>query len=420
MASIKVAIIGAGMRGRGYARYAGLFPDQMQVVAVAEPDALKRTLLAEKHDIPLENCFTDWTELLAQKKLADAVFVCTTDKLHAEPTLAALQSGYEVLLEKPMSPVLAENISLVNQAEQLGRLLQICHVLRYTAFFQAVRQIVQSGQLGRVINVTHSENLIYWHMAHSFVRGNWRNKELAGPMLLSKCCHDFDILYWTLRQPVRWLSSFGALSHFRPENAPPGATQRCTDNCPAADNCKYYAPRLYASSKSGFPFDVVTPVADTEARLQALKDGWYGRCVYFCDNDVVDHQTVNMVLEDDTTVTLVMNGHGNEECRTIRYDGTLATLYGKFTPTGRHELNLHHHQSRKIEPIEIKDHFEGGHGGGDMGIVQSFLNVMRGIADPNLTTARESLESHLLVFAAEESRLNHKMIDMQDFRSSFQ
>jgi predicted dehydrogenase len=252
-------------------------------------------------------------------------------------------------------------------------------------------------------------------MAHSYVRGNWRNSELAGPLILSKCCHDFDILYWILGQPVRRISSFGALSHFRPENAPTGATKRCTDGCPAADNCKYYAPRLYANNKSGFPFDVISPVADAQVRLQALKDGWYGRCVYFCDNDMIDHQTINMLLEDDTTVTLIMNGHGDEECRTMRYDGTLATLRGKFLPSGNHQLSVHYHLSGEVEQIEVKNSMSGGHSGGDMGIVRSFLNAMHGIPDPNLTTARESLESHLLAFAAEEARISQSTIARATF-----
>ncbi len=418
MKQIKVAVIGAGMRGQGYARYARLYPERMRVVAVAEPLAARREAFARQYDIATENCFENGESLLAAGKLADAVLVCTTDTLHVEPTLRALSLGYDVLLEKPMSPVLAENVQLVKAAETQGRLLQICHVLRYTAFFQAVRELVQSGRLGRIINVTHSENLVFWHMAHSFVRGNWRNTEVAGPMILAKCCHDLDILGWILGQKVKSLSSFGALTHFRPENAPPGATARCTDGCPAANNCKYYAPRLYANTKTGWPFDVVTPEATVASRMSALENGPYGRCVYQCDNNVVDHQTVNMLLEDDTTVTLVMNGHGDEECRTVRYDGTKATLYGKFASSGKHELTLHDHLSGKIEPIAISNADEGGHGGGDIGLMHSFIKALKGEPDDHLTTARESLESHLLAFAAEQSRLTHQTVDMALFRST--
>lgn len=413
---VKVAVIGAGSRGQSYARCALLYPDQIQVVAVAEPLPERRAAFAQTYNIPAEHCFPDWESLFAANKLAEAVLVCTTDTLHTAPALQALHLGYDVLLEKPMSPILSENIQLINVAEASGRLLQICHVLRYATFFQTLRQIVRSGRLGRIIHVTHSENLVFWHMAHSFVRGNWRNTAIAGPMILAKCSHDFDILYWILGKQVKWLSSFGALSHFRPENAPQGAPLRCTDGCPAADSCKYYAPRLYATTKSGWPYNVVTPEADVSRRLQALQTGPYGRCVYHSDNDVVDHQTVNMLLEDNTTVTLVMNGQGDEECRTMRYDGTKATLYGKFDHEGKHELSVHDHLTGKIEQFKIINANNSGHGGGDLGLILSFLKAIRGEPDEHLTTARESLESHLLAFAAEQARLNHQTIDLAQFR----
>jgi hypothetical protein len=184
-----------------------------------------------------------------------------------------------------MSPVLSENVRLVQVAEEQGRLLQICHVLRYSPFWQKLREIVQSERLGRIVSIDHRENLIFWHMAHSFVRGNWRQLETSGPMILTKCCHDLDVLYWILRKKVVWLSSFGSLIHFRPENALRGATNRCTDGCPAAEECKYYAPRLYVSELDGWPWNALTYETSKEARLEALKTGPYGRCVYFCDND---------------------------------------------------------------------------------------------------------------------------------------
>ena len=229
-------------------------------------------------------------------KIADVLINCTQDRMHTESTLAALDAGYDVLLEKPMSPILHENVRLVQAAEDRGRVLQICHVLRYTPYFQKIREIVQSGRLGRVISVDHRENLIYWHMAHSFVRGNWRNLAESAPMILAKCCHDLDILYWILRQPVVSLNSFGSLTWFKPENAPPGATMRCLDGCPAADTCKYYAPHIYIDIGSEFARAAVTFDRSDAGVLEALRTGPYGKCVYHTDNDVVDHQSLGEVL----------------------------------------------------------------------------------------------------------------------------
>jgi predicted dehydrogenase len=427
MSQIKVALIGAGDRGSRYARYAELYPERMQLVAVAEPNPERRTNFAQRYQLAAQNCFNDWQALLAAPLELDAVFVCTTDTLHTAPASAALAKGYHVLLEKPMAPTLNEAVQLVQLAETSQRILQICHVLRYTNFFQKVREVVQSGRLGRLINITHTENLVYWHMAHSFVRGNWRNTEVAAPMILAKCCHDFDILQWIIQQPVTWLSSLGNLSHFRPENAPAGAPLRCTDGCPVSETCKFYAPRLYHTAQTGWPYDVVTPIASLDARLAALQSGSYGRCVYHCDNNVVDHQVVNMTYAAGLTTTLIMNGHGSEECRTMRYDGTLATLRGKFSANAS-ELTIHDHLSGEVQSISVEASlsdtalakaWRDGHGGGDLGIVHSFIGALNGETDAHLTTARVSLESHLLAFAAEQSRLTHQVIAMDSFRAAF-
>lgn len=416
MNAVEAIIIGAGARGNAYGQFAIAHPDKLRIVGIAEPDQLRRDRFVAAHQITPTNVYENWQDLVKTgHRLAQTAINCTMDRQHFTSTMQLLDQGYDVLLEKPMSPVLNENVRLVQKAEQMGRLLQICHVLRYTPFWQTLRSVVQSGALGRIISVTHRENLAFWHMAHSFVRGNWRSEQESGAMILTKCCHDFDILLWILRQEVVWLSSFGSLAYFRPESAPEGAPPRCIDGCPAAESCKYEATRIYGHDGNRFPLDHVSFVPTREARLEALRTGPYGRCVYHCDNDVVDHQTVNMELEDRTTVVLTMNGQGDEECRTMRWDGTKATLYGKFSSRG-HELRIHHHLTESVEQIPIEASDSSGHGGGDFGIVRSFLNVIQGIQDESVSTARESLESHLLAFAAEESRLTRSTIHMPTFR----
>lgn len=417
MPPITAVLLGAGGRGmHAYAPYALSHPEDLKFVAVAEPVAERREQFAKMHNIPPARCYSSWEDLLCAGKLADAALNCTMDQLHTASTLAALDAGYDVLLEKPIAHTLSDTVSLVLAAEAQGRLLQICHVLRYTAFFRTIREIVQSGRLGRVITVDHRENLVYWHMAHSFVRGNWRNLATSAPMILAKCCHDLDILGWILQQPVTHLSAFGTLTHFRAENAPAGAPHRCTDGCPVAEACPWYAPRLYARDTNGFPWNALTPTLTVEARMEALQNGPYGRCVYHCDNDVVDHQTLNMQLADGTTVTMTMNGHGDEECRTMRYDGTRATLLAKFSVAG-HSISIHDHLTNTTEYVPADESSTSGHGGGDFGLVRAFIQTMRGQPDDSLTSARASLESHLLAFAAEESRLNTCVVNMEEFRS---
>ncbi len=413
---ITAVMVGAGSRGYyAYGPYALRHPDELNFVAVAEPHDERRRRFAEAHDIPPERQFRSWEELYAQGRLADALLNCTLDRMHLASTLPALELGYEVFLEKPMANTLAGNVELVQAAERLGRLLMIGHVLRYTAFFSTLHQIIASGRLGRIITVEHRENVTYWHMAHSFVRGNWRNSQIESPMILAKCCHDLDILYWNLGPVVR-LNSFGSLIHYRAENAPPGAPLRCLDGCPVADECPWYAPRLYLRDDGyvGWPISVISEDTSLEARRRALETGPYGRCVYHCDNDVVDHQTVNMEFESGATGVLFMHGHSYEENRTMRYDGTRATLRGWFGYGHGDTIEIHDHLTGRVEEIDIQAG-ASGHGGGDEGIMRTFVGAIRGERE-KLTTARESLESHLMAFAAEEARVEGGIVFMDEFR----
>jgi predicted dehydrogenase len=419
---IEAVLIGAGNRGyEAYGPYALAHPEQIQFTAVVDPHQARRQRFAEAHGIPPERQFSSWQDLYARGRIAEALVNCTLDRMHLPSTLPALELGYQVLLEKPMANTLEGNVRLVQAAEERGSLLMICHVLRYTAFFSTLHQILASGRLGRVITVEHRENVVYWHMAHSFVRGNWRDSQIESPMILAKCCHDMDILYWNLG-PVRRMSSFGSLMHYRPENAPPGAPERCTDGCPVADECPWYAPRIYLHGYTGWPVSVISEDTSPEARQRALETGPYGRCVYHCDNDVVDHQTVNLEFASGASGTLIMHGHSHEEARTMRYDGTRATLRGRFGLGLGDSIEIHDHLTGMVEEVDLQPSgfaADGsGHGGGDAGLMATFVRALRpgGNGVDGLSTSRESLESHLMAFAAEEARVEGRVVSMDEFR----
>jgi predicted dehydrogenase len=412
---VEVAVLGAG--GRGYHAYGSWIlahPEQIRVVAVAEPDPARRARFAQAHDLPPEHVYPDHEALFADGQLAQGLVNTTMDGQHVETTLGALNTGYDVLLEKPMATTPHECVQLVRAAERAGRMLQICHVMRYSPFYTTLYETLRSGVVGEIMVVDHRENVAFWHQAHSFVRGNWGNSQRAAPMILAKSCHDMDILYWLLDRRVQTLSSFGALTHFRAESAPPGAPERCTDGCPHWETCPYYAPRLYLRDTSGWPVSAISIDSSYEARMEALQVGPYGRCVYHCDNDVVDHMTINMLFEGELTVTFTMHAFSHENCRTMRYDGTRASLRGHG---GRGELTLHEFRSGEIRPIPIAD-VAGGHGGGDAGLMDAFVRALRGEQTSLRTSARDALESHLMAFAAEESRLHGgRLIDMETYRA---
>ncbi len=413
-APLEAVVLGAGHRAReAYGPYVLEHPNEARIVAVAEPNPVRRRQFVEKFNIDAAMCFASWEDLMARPQLAPALLNLTQDQLHVPSTMAALERGYHVLLEKPMAQTPEECVRLVQAAERTRRMLQICHVLRFTPFFSQLHEIVSSGRLGQIISVEHRENIVYWHMAHSFVRGHWRNRAGSSPLILAKCCHDLDILYWN-HGPCKRLSSLGSLIHFRSENAPPGAPLRCTDGCPVEDECPFYAPRIYAGPDGAWPRAVISETQTVEARMEALRSGPYGRCVYHCDNDVVDHQVIAMEMESGVSVSMTFVGHSPREGRTLRIDGSRATLRGKFIAR-EYEIQILDHVTNRTETLAIEG-ARSGHGGGDYGIMKAFIGALRSNSIETLTSARNSMESHLMAFAAEQARLEGSVVQMADYR----
>lgn len=412
---IEAIVIGAGLRGRDtYGAYALANPEQVRIVAVAEPNQERRELFAKLHALPAERRAEDWQDLLAEPRLAQVAVVATPDHLHVGPALAAIERGYDVLLEKPIAPQAADCLRVVEAADAAGRLLQIGHCLRYSAFYAKVHDILSSGRLGRLITLSMAEHVAFWHMTHSFVRGKWGNTGNAAPMILAKCCHDLDLMAWFVGQPCRRLASFGSLRHFRPEDAPPGAPERCTDGCPVEATCVHSALPFYLKDFPGWPWSDVSLATDLESRRRALEMGPYGRCVYRSGNDVVDHQVLALEFEGGLTATFTMHGFAAVAGRTIRVSGALGELRGSFE---KGEIEIHMHGEVSPEVIEVP--FSPiGHGGGDEGLQRHFVDVVRrGAADEVLASGRVALESHLMGFAAEQSRIGRRLVDMAEFRA---
>ena len=347
--------------------------------------------------------------MLAQPRLADLMLICTPDRCHYSQAKAAMLLDYDLLLEKPIAPTADQCSELRDIANERGRKVAVCHVLRYTVFYQKIRELIASGIIGDVMNMQAIEQVCYWHQAHSFVRGNWRNEGLSSCMILQKCCHDMDILLWLCGKHCKRVSSFGSLSHFREDRAPEGSGTRCMD-CGIAETCPYNAVRFYLDEfhRTGdeWPQNVVAFEPTEEKLLAALKDGPYGRCVYHCDNDVVDHQVVNLELEDGATVNFTMTAFTAHGGRTLRVGGTMGELYCdmkantiRVMPYGK--------EDEVIDVRKLASDFSG-HGGGDARMVREFVDLVRGETgiSSTMTSIDRSVESHLVALAAEESRLH--------------
>jgi predicted dehydrogenase len=419
MRPVELVMVGAGNRGYlAYGTFAKRNPDEARFVAVVEPDDARRARFADAHLIPAERQFRSWEDIAGRPPLAPALINATLERTHRSSTLGLLGAGYEMLLEKPIATTPAECLEIAAAAESQGRLLQIAHVLRYAPFFVALKEIIASGRLGAIVSVDWRENLEYWHFAHSYVRGNWGNTTRAGPMILTKCCHDLDLLVWIFGR-CEWLSSSGSLTHFTREAVGPEIPDRCTDGCPIAEACPYFAPRVYLDrlreNPGGFAIAAVTLDQTPEGVMRALETGPYGRCVYRTDNDAVDHQVVLMRFGGGLSVSLTMQGSSHVEGRTVRIDGTGATLLAN---EGRAEVEIHDHRTGAAERIATPLGV-GGHGGGDDGLMRAFVGAVRGGERAGvLTSAREAVASHLMAFAAEQARVSGKAVDMEAFRHS--
>ena len=450
-------LIGAGDRGKDiFGNYALRYPNEIRIIAVADPNQKRREAVASDHFIEQKNCYSSWEPLLSKEKFADIAIITTQDQMHFKPAISAMKKEYDVLLEKPMATSLEECKELVKVAGETERILQICHVLRFTPFFTTIKNLIASDKIGDVVNISLRENIAAFHYAHSYTRGNWHNREKSSPMILAKSCHDLDILHWFADSQAEKISSFGSQTHFSKEKIPNGAPEFCVEGCPISKTCLYYAPRIYMdiipllqiakkggkgitkiiSSKvlkfpwlkkippftkvkdySGWPISTISEDLTVEGKKKALSATNYGRCVYrINDHNTVDHQVVNIEFKNKITATFTMQGFSHEEGRTLRVDGTKGTIIGEFLQSGD-RIVFYDTFSGKRKTIR-KTNMLDSHGGGDDGIMKAFIqNVNSNERSSILTDAQSSLESHLMAFAADISRLEERVVNMESIRN---
>ena len=426
MRQLRVALAGLGSRGKDtYAKTAKLFPEKMKITAIADIDPDKVAEVAREYGVPAEHCFSSAEELLAQEKLADVMFITTQDRQHVGHAIPALKKGYDLLLEKPVSPDLQECRDLLETAQGCGRKVVVCHVLRYTPFYTKLKEILDAGRIGETVTVMGIENVGYWHQAHSFVRGNWRNSDTTSPMILQKCCHDMDLLLWLTGKTAESVTSYGSTYLFKEEMAPEGAALRCMDGCAAKAECPFDAEKIYLTNEktgvehghTGWPCNVLTLHPTPESVREAIQKGPYGRCVYHCDNNVVDHQVVNICMTDGSTISFTMSGFTEKNSRYTKFMGTKGEITADL-----HENTIEVQEFGKapeiIDVSKLSDDFSG-HAGGDNRMVEEFLDMLIEGKEPekSMTTLERSLESHYIALAAERSRLEGgRVVKMSEMR----
>jgi len=396
-------VIGAGNRGNVYAGYALQYPEELKIVGVAEPIGHKNERFAKAHGIPDENRFPSWEYVFNRPKFADAVIITTPDNLHYGPAMAALPLGYDMIIEKVVAQSWNQCNDILKAAVRFNSIVAVCHVLRYTPYFRKLKELCASGVFGEILSIQHLEPVEHIHMSHSFVRGPWRNSKESNPMILSKSCHDTDILRWLIDKPCTRVSSFGKLSFFRKENAPAGSPLRCTDGCSSEAECPYSAMKIYRQNKWYLGHLNLETGSDEEI-TEKLKTTRYGICVFKQDNDVVDHQISNFEFEGGATAAFSMEAMTPYGGRRTRIMGTKGHAYGD-----ENDLEYYDFASKKATKWNVDQAvITSGHGGGDYGLVHDFVRASLN-SDPTMLTStiQASMESHLMGFMAEKSRLNN-------------
>lgn len=417
-----VAIIGCGARGDVTYGRLMLAHGGFRIVSLCDEDRERLIRVSEVYGVGEEELFTD-EKTFFEKKRADALIIATQDRDHVRMCVKALQLGYDVLLEKPVSPFESELEELLAAHKQYGGKVVVCHVLRYAPVFLKAKKLIESGAIGRLIRIDAIERVGYWHQAHSFVRGNWRNDKTTSPMIMQKCCHDFDLLQWYAASKCETVWSTGELTYFRPENKPEGASDRC-ENCIKSSECPYSVENVYIGrwkklgERTIWPFNVVdsTDPITEESLRNACNSGPYGRCVFACDNNVVDHQATEMVFANGVRATLVMTAFTADAGRAMCFHGTegeitFDELSGIFTyaPFGKGVERM------TIGEIIEQDAEDGGygHGGGDGGLVSAFYHTLEGSFSAG-TELEKSVESHLIALAAEKSRIMGETVQVHN------
>lgn len=414
---LNVILIGAGNRGAEYTNIMANMPEAYAVTAVAEPIESRRNQIRDTHHIPENRCFAHGMDLLKLGKIADAVVISTMDRDHFALTMEAISQGYDILLEKPVSPDPVECLRIAEFARQKGVHIVVCHVLRYSPFFITLKNLITEGRIGEVISINHEECVGNVHQSHSFVRGNWGNAQRSSFMLLQKSCHDMDILQWLVDKPCKKVQSFGSLRYFVEKNAPKGSPEYCIQGCPEGEKCPYNAVKLYLEDKKNdwFRTTCTRQANPTDEMVrQAISTTQYGKCVFKCDNDVVDHQTVNLLFAEGVTATFTMNAF-TKGGRFIHIMGTEGEIRGAMD--GSSPITLYNFRTRETEtiPVVVPD----SHGGGDEGIVKSFHECLTGqYKGMSVSDIATSVDNHLIAFAAEQARLTGTVVDLEEYKQS--
>jgi predicted dehydrogenase len=411
---IKIAVIGAGVRGTSLARQLCASKFSANVIAVAEPDEDKRKSFAKEFNLPESAIFTGWDELSKKLDACDGAIIATLDNQHTAPAIACLDRGWHILVEKPLADTFKDCLLIEKTQRDKNRIVAVCHTLRFMDGFRKVKQILAAGTIGQLIHIEHIEGIGHFRFAHNYVRGRWSQENKNTFLLLHKCCHDIDYINWLIEEPCMRVSSFGSLKYFTPLHAPEGSSHRCIDDCSIRTTCPYSAVRIYVdASLDEWPARDICKKHTRIAHIDAIKHGPYGICVWHADNDVVDHQVVMMEFSGGSTATCTLSGYSATNGRSIRLQGTHGEM---LYDEAANSISIKKFSGQKCEFIKIP--VQSSYHPEDKDIIDDWFSSI--VSSTSVTVdAREALRTHAVVFASEISRKEKRTIEMAEFFGRF-
>ena len=424
MKQLRIGAVGCGARSHTYlSLIAEHHRERFRICAAADPVPVRRDRIRRLARDPGQVQLYDRAEeLFAAAPELDLVIVGTQDRQHLQHALRAMDCGYDVVLEKPVGATTDEVLRLRDRAAERKRRIVVCHVLRYTPFYRRIRDLLSTGAVGAVRSIQASEGVGPWHFAHSYVRGHWNNSDRATPMIVAKSCHDTDILAWLADAACTQVSSVGSLTSFRADQAPPGATPRCTDGCPHLGTCFYDAHRYLSDQRHWLElvFDGGSAAPDAEIRAWLDVSDW-GRCVYRHDNDAPDHQTAQFSFANGISATLTVTAFGTGRALTIYgTEGVLRAGQPMRDVLGVPADIVVERHGGAVEHISVESPEDpsgryGGHFGGDRGLVDALYDeLVTRERDAMLSSIDTAVEGHRMAFAAEEARQTGRCVDLSE------
>ena len=429
MKQVVAALLGAGERGQAYSNYSLSHPEELKIAAVIDIDGIRRKQAAEKYGIATDRCYSDLNVFLRDHIACDFVINATMDEMHYETACKLIDAGYSVLLEKPITGVKDELLDIRRRAEEKGVEVIVCHVLRYTPFYRTIKQIVESGKIGSIISMEMNEHVWIRHFLQAYVRGKWNSEKKCGSgFLLAKCCHDTDLMCWLNSKTLpKKVSSFGQRAVFIPENAPAGATEYCYD-CPCELECPYSAIKAHLERDYSYypvwermrkPLEKIT----FDDRIRYLRSDLFGRCAYTLGGDIVDRQSVSVLFENGSIATLNMIGGTSNAGRWIHLCGTQGEIVG-YVEENKFKLTAfdktHENYGPKDSVVDVADQVVSNpdyttHAGGDHALMHDLVRYFNGDRSSlSITRIDDSVNGHLIVYAAEKSRKEEKIVRLDE------